>query len=86
MKTWLAFCSGPKAVDTAPRNEKSERSHEASLANLRAAIDAFERVDIYDSTALWSTPQLVATSHDGRVDRLSNVPSWLESVLSNLEA
>lgn len=32
--------------------------HEASLANLGAAIEAFERVDVYDSTALWSTPRL----------------------------
>jgi hypothetical protein len=85
MRTWLAFCSGPKAVDTA--SEREVRAiHEASLANLGAAIDAFERVDIHDSTALRSTPQLVATSHDGRVDRLSNVPSWLESVLSNHQA
>lgn len=60
--------------------------HEASLANLGAAIDVFERVDIYDSTALWSTPRLVATSHDGRVDRLSAGLRWLENALSNFEA
>ena len=60
--------------------------HAASLANLGVAIDAFERVDIYDSTALWSSPQLVATSHDGRVDRVSAGPSWLENALSNVKA
>jgi len=55
--------------------------HEASLANLSAAIDAFERVDVYDSTAPWSTPRLVATSHDGRIDRLGISPSWLGKAL-----
>ena len=39
---------------------------------------AFERVDIYDSTALWSTPQLVATSHDGRIERHCASPLWFE--------
>jgi predicted ABC-type ATPase len=56
--------------------------HEASLANLSAAIGVFERVDIYDSTARWSAPRLVATSHDGRIDRLGVGPSWLEQALA----
>ena len=56
--------------------------HEASLANLRAAVDAFERVDMYDSTALWSPPRLVATSHEGRIDRHGVSPIWLEEALS----
>lgn len=44
-------------------SESEVRSiHAASLANMGAAIDAFERVDIYDSNAPWSTPMLVATS------------------------
>ena len=55
--------------------------HEASLANLRAAIDAFERVDVYDSSAPWSAPRLVATSRHGRIDRLGAIPSWLEKAL-----
>ncbi|HKY40319.1 MAG TPA: zeta toxin family protein [Polyangiaceae bacterium] len=38
--------------------------HEASLANLSAAVGAFERVDVYDSTAPWLPPRLVATSHE----------------------
>jgi hypothetical protein len=45
---------------------------------LSAAFDGFERVDVYDSTAPWSTPRLVATSHDGRIDRLGVSPGWLE--------
>ena len=60
--------------------------HEASLSNLRAAIDAFERVDIYDSTALWSTPQLVATSLGGRIDRHCDSPLWFEKALAMLES
>ena len=60
--------------------------HEASLANLGAAIEAFERVDIYDSTALWSTPQLVATSHDGRIERCGVSSSWFEKAISTPES
>jgi predicted ABC-type ATPase len=56
--------------------------HEASLANLSAAVGAFERVDVYDSTERWSAPQLVAMSYDGRVDRLGPSPNWLEQALS----
>lgn len=59
--------------------------HEASLANLGGAIDAFERVDIYDSTARWSTPRLVATSHDGRIERLGASLNWLENALARLK-
>ena len=60
--------------------------HEASLANLGAAIDAFERVDIYDSTARWSTAQLVATSHDGRIERHRASPLWFEKALAMPES
>lgn len=60
--------------------------HEASLTNLGAAIDAFERVDIYDSTARWSTPQLVATSHDGRIERHRASPLWFEKALAMPES
>jgi len=60
--------------------------HEASLANLGSAVDAFERVDVYDSTALWSTPRLVATSHNSRIDRVGVSPSWLEDALSMPES
>ena len=55
--------------------------HEASLANLGVAIDAFERVDVYDSTALWSTPRLVATSHNGQLERLCASPMVREGAL-----
>jgi predicted ABC-type ATPase len=60
--------------------------HEASLTNLGAAIDAFERVVIYDSTARWSTPQLVATSHDGRIERHRASPLWFEKALAMPES
>lgn len=56
--------------------------HEASLANLNQALAVFERVAVYDSTARWSAPRLVATSRAGRVDRIPPTPSWLERTLS----
>ncbi len=60
--------------------------HEAGLANLSAAVVGFERVEVYDSTAPWSAPRLVAMSRDGRVDRLGIGPSWLEKALSTSES
>src|SRR5262249_46367918 len=60
--------------------------HQASLRNLRVAIDAFERVDVYDSTARWSAPRLVATSHERRIEHLGTSPSWLREALSMSEA
>jgi predicted ABC-type ATPase len=56
--------------------------HQASVANLGNAIDVFERVDIYDSTARWLAPRLVATTHAGRVARLGVSPAWLDRTLS----
>jgi hypothetical protein len=47
-----------------------------------AAVIGFERVDVYDSTAPWSASRLVATSRDGRVDRLGVSPTGLEKALS----
>jgi len=55
--------------------------HVASIANLRHAIAAFDRVRVYDSTAPWSPPRLVATTRDGRVDRCGVTPRWLEAAL-----
>ncbi len=56
--------------------------HAASLANLSAAIEGFERVDVYDSTAPWSAPRLVATSLDGQIERHVVSPGWLETAIS----
>ncbi len=56
--------------------------HDASTANLRKAIGAFERVRIYDSTAPWSTPRLVATARNGSVTRHDVSPAWLELALT----
>jgi len=56
--------------------------HEASVANLANAIEVFERVDVYDSTARWSAPRLVATAHGGLVVRLGECPGWLDRALS----
>ena len=56
--------------------------HQASVANLRASIAMFERVRVYDSTARWTPPRLVAVAHGGRVVRQVATPSWLEAVLT----
>ena len=56
--------------------------HHASVANLRKAVSAFERVHVYDSTVRWAPPRLVATARDGRVVRQGPTPTWLEAALS----
>jgi predicted ABC-type ATPase len=53
----------------------------ASLANLREAIAAFERVAVYDSTQPWATPRLVGTAHSGRLVLHGARPAWLERTL-----
>jgi predicted ABC-type ATPase len=56
--------------------------HQASIANLAAAIESFDRVRIYDSTARWSPPRLVAVARTGHIERFGGTPIWLQSVLS----
>lgn len=55
--------------------------HEASIANLSKAIEVFDRVRIYDSTAPWTAPRLIATARDGQVIRHGAVPAWLDRAL-----
>lgn len=55
--------------------------HHASVANLKEAIRAFERVRVYDSTVRWVPPRLVAVTRDGRVVRHGATPGWLEAAL-----
>lgn len=55
--------------------------HAASIANLRFAIAVFERVRVYDSTARWLPPRLVALSRGGRATRFGPTPSWLATAL-----
>ncbi len=50
--------------------------HTASVSNLRRAIATFERVRVYDSTARWTPPRLVAITRGGRVARQGATPSW----------
>jgi predicted ABC-type ATPase len=54
----------------------------ASIANLGRAIGVFQRIRVYDSTARWTTPRLIATARDGRLTRHGASPEWLERVLS----
>jgi predicted ABC-type ATPase len=56
--------------------------HHASVANLRKAFAAFERVRIYDSTSRWAPPRLVGVVRDGRLVRHGPPPRWLEDALS----
>ncbi|MBI2392255.1 MAG: zeta toxin family protein [Deltaproteobacteria bacterium] len=55
---------------------------QASIANLRKAIAAFERVRVYDSTVRWAPPRLVATARDGRVALHGPTPAWLDAILA----
>jgi predicted ABC-type ATPase len=56
--------------------------HQASIANLRRALSGFERVRVYDSTARWAAPRLVATCRAGLVVQHGAVPRWLETALA----
>jgi hypothetical protein len=49
---------------------------------LAKAVAAFERVDVYDSTARWAAPRLIATARDGRVVHHGTGPAWLDRALS----
>jgi predicted ABC-type ATPase len=66
-----------------PRRERDIRAiYQASIANLGKAMGVFERVRVYDSTAEWTEPRLVASAHDGKVTRHGTSPTWLERALS----
>jgi predicted ABC-type ATPase len=56
--------------------------HDASIANLRKALDAFQRVRIYDSTVPWTAPRLVAKARNGCLTRYEPSPAWLEHALA----
>ena len=68
-------------MGTALPNVKSARYAQASIANLGIAISAFDRVQVYDSTARWEAPWLVAVACEGRVVRHGATPEWLEAAL-----
>jgi predicted ABC-type ATPase len=55
--------------------------HEAGVANLREAVRQFVRVRVYDSTARWAPPRLVAVARSGRVVRHGEPPAWLDAAL-----
>lgn len=57
--------------------------HHASVANLRGAIAAFERVRVYDSTARWAPPRLVAVGRSGRLVLQRPTPDWLATVIAD---
>lgn len=55
--------------------------HVASISNLRKAIAIFERIRVYDSTARWEPPRLVAVARGGRLVCQGATPGWLEAAL-----
>ena len=55
--------------------------HKASIATLSEALPVFDRVRVYDSTAPWAKPRLVASARDGRRTRHGSSPAWLEIAL-----
>lgn len=55
--------------------------HQASVANLSKAVAAFDRVRVYDTTARWAPPRLVAVARDGRIARKGATPGWLDAAL-----
>jgi predicted ABC-type ATPase len=64
-------------------SEREIRSiYHASIANLATAIESFDRVRVYDSTARWSPPRLVAVARAGRVVTHGVTPEWIEVVLA----
>ena len=60
--------------------------HQASVANLREAIRIFGRVRVYDSTARWAPPRLVAVARGGQVVRHGETPAWLEAAIGERDA
>ena len=60
--------------------------HQASVANLPSAIAAFDRVRVYDSTARWVPPRLVAVARSGVVVGHGATPRWLAAMLPEHDA
>jgi predicted ABC-type ATPase len=60
--------------------------HQASVANVRSAVAAFDLVRVYDSSTRWAPPRLVAVARAGRLVRLGATPSWLDAVLTKHDA
>jgi predicted ABC-type ATPase len=59
--------------------ERIREIYEASLGNLRAAIDTFDRVLIYDNSVDTRRPTYVCEFRQGRlVDPHIDLPDWLQ--------
>lgn len=50
--------------------------YQASLSNLALAIATFERVRVYDSSAPWAPPRLIASARDGQLEQHGMAPAW----------
>lgn len=53
----------------------------ASLANLGKALQAFDRVRVYDSTERWAAPRLIAVARAGHVTRVNAESSWFDGIV-----
>jgi hypothetical protein len=58
----------------------------SSVANLRKAVATFGRVRVYDSTARWASPRLVAVARAGRLVRQGKTPGLLDASLADGDA
>lgn len=61
----------------AASEEEIRRIHAGSMSNLRHAVEVFETVRIYDSSARWETPRLVAVKRNGKLNLTPEPPGWL---------
>ena len=57
--------------------------HDASVAHLGKALATFHHARVYDSTAPWAPPRLVATASGGAITMLGATPDWLRRALSH---
>jgi len=56
-------------------------TYDASLANLAHAIKVFDSCRVYDTSAPWSAPRLVATARGGTVRLQPAPPQWVVRTL-----
>lgn len=80
-RTSRAFFSARRPAGTAPPERDIRAIHQASVANLREAIRIFGRVRVFDSTARWAPPRLVAVARSGRVAKHGATPGWPDFAL-----
>ncbi|MDD9972079.1 MAG: hypothetical protein OXR73_37885 [Myxococcales bacterium] len=56
--------------------------YDDSIRNLARAAAVFETVRVYDSTARWELPRLIAIKRHGTLEVVGDSPTWLERALA----